>query len=406
VNKAESVRPKRSVSRTVTASSSTPASSSAVGAAPSVSAADAPTADAPTPDRAGAPSTPANAMSAGDASPTSIGDAPSSAEDAPTTDAPTADAPTADAPTADAPTSDAPTPVLPAGAPSTPLTETSAGSSANEAPPVYVAIPQDYLRPYADGDNNRLPVCGACKPFSTYANKECEWSSDDNAYVIIASSTKFLTKDPTKLPLGWIWSRAIGPTKKRGAVRSHALTCLAMQGQVGPTADAPAGTKMHAAPFGKQFSHVSTIELSITVVTTKSDVPDDWLQGFGRFGEEHCDSYIAALERGEKQKNLHIQATAKIHARPEQIEVIKSFMVDYFTGFTATKNTKVQVKPLEGTQTFLAMIGYVLKVEGQPTNFAGFVCSDDITEDVRKEGKKEYHRMRPNILAGKVRFKT
>ncbi|KAJ1448270.1 hypothetical protein M885DRAFT_590967 [Pelagophyceae sp. CCMP2097] len=86
------------------------------------------------------------------------------------------------------------------------------------------------------------------------------------------------------------------------------------------------------------------------------------------------------------------------------MDVIKSFMVDYFAAFNATKNTKVQVKPLEGTQTYLGMIGYVLKAQGQPTNFGGFVRSDDITDDVLNLAKKEYHRMRPDILAGKVKL--
>ncbi|KAJ1448458.1 hypothetical protein M885DRAFT_590878 [Pelagophyceae sp. CCMP2097] len=120
---------------------------------------------------------------------------------------------------------------------------------------------------------------------------------------------------------------------------------------------------MHAAPFGKGFTNIPTIELSITVVALKADVPDDWLHGFHRFGLDHCVSHIAALERGEKQKNLHIQATARIHACVEQMDA-----------------------------------------QGQPTNFGGFVCSDDITDNVLNLAKKEYHRMRPDILAGKVKL--
>ncbi|KAJ1446103.1 hypothetical protein M885DRAFT_578156 [Pelagophyceae sp. CCMP2097] len=300
-----------------------------------------------------------------------------------------------------------------AGASSTPANGASAADGASVASAddasagrraQYVPTLTDYQRPYDGSMNSSIPECGASKPFSPSANKECEWSSDDNAYVMHASSTKFATRDPQNIPHGWIWSRAIGSCNKRGAVRSHALTSLALEGREGPTSDAPAGKKMHAAPFGKEFSNIPTIELSITVVATKTDVPNDWIQGFHRFALEHCISHIGALERGDKQKNLHIQATARIHTHPEQMDVIKSFMVDYFTGFSATNNTKVQVKPLEGTQTYLGMIGYVLKVEGQPTNFGGFVCSDDITEEVRQSAKKEYHRMRPDILAGKVKL--
>jgi hypothetical protein len=95
-----------------------------------------------------------------------------------------------------------------------------------------------------------------------------------------------------------------------------------------------------------------------------------------------------------------------VHALHGQMDVIKSFMVDYFTGFTVQKSTKVQVKPLEGTQTFLGMIGYVLKVENQPSNFAGYVRSDDVTPAIILAAKKEFHRMRSDIMAGKVRIRA
>ncbi|KAJ1444305.1 hypothetical protein M885DRAFT_553303, partial [Pelagophyceae sp. CCMP2097] len=267
----------------------------------------------------------------------------------------------------------------------------------------YMPADHDYIRVYDPTFQYSIPQCGSAKPFSgTAANKQCEWDSKFNAFVLSASSTLYGKVEPRNLPKGWIFMRNIKMTNVRGAVRSYALTRPALEGRQGPTADAPAGGNLHAAPFGNNFTHLPIIELSITIVLTKDDVPKDWLEGFKRFGKDHLVSFVAALERGDKKNHLHIQATARVHALHGQMDVIKSFMVDYFTGFTVQKSTKVQVKPLEGTQTFLSMIGYVLKVENQPSNFAGYVCSDDVTPAIILAAKKEFHRMRSDIMARSI----
>ncbi|KAJ1449777.1 hypothetical protein M885DRAFT_534525, partial [Pelagophyceae sp. CCMP2097] len=267
----------------------------------------------------------------------------------------------------------------------------------------YMPTDADYMQVYDPTFQYSIPQCGSAKPFSgAAANKQCVWDSKFNAFVLSASSTLYEKVDPRILPKGWIFKRNIKGINVRGAVRSYALTRLTLEGRQGPTADAPAGGNLHAAPFGKNFTHIPIIELSITIVITKDDVPKDWLEGFERFGRGHLVSFIAVLERGDKKGHMHIQATTRVHALHGQMDVFKSYMVDYLTGFTVQKSTKVQAKPLVGTQTFLGTIGYVLKVENQPSNFGGYVCSDDVTPPIILAAKKEFRHMR----ADQIHFPT
>ncbi|KAJ1445378.1 hypothetical protein M885DRAFT_579303 [Pelagophyceae sp. CCMP2097] len=234
-----------------------------------------------------------------------------------------------------------------------------------------------------------------------YERDKCKWSQPHNGFMM-NDDGPYAKTAPQNLAFGWIWKRDIGQLKERGAIRSHALTSFHIEGRQPPTASAAAGDKLMAPLFGNLYPDIPVTDWSITVVVVKGDIEKSWLEGFEVFGKEYCVSFCASSERGDTKKHMHIQATAKIRARAGQAGMIKAYMTEFFDGFQAMKNTKVQVKPYEATHKYSCMIGYVLKNQNNPTKFDGFVKSDDITPDVIAAAKRDYNTCNSQTYTGKV----
>jgi hypothetical protein len=102
---------------------------------------------------------------------------------------------------------------------------------------------------------------------------------------------------------------------------------------------------------------------SITVIAVKTDIPTQALQDFNVFLDAvESKVAIACLERGDKENNLHIQAAARIRWNREDGKAMSKYLreklnLDQYIGIAF----KLQCKPFEKGQNWLAMIGYCQK---------------------------------------------
>lgn len=102
---------------------------------------------------------------------------------------------------------------------------------------------------------------------------------------------------------------------------------------------------------------------SITVAAIKTDVPRVILELFETFMTTvKCTLGIACLERGDKERNLHLQGAAQFPWNPEDTKGLTNLLrqclklADY-----ADISFKVQCKIFERGQAWLGMIGYCQK---------------------------------------------
>ena len=103
--------------------------------------------------------------------------------------------------------------------------------------------------------------------------------------------------------------------------------------------------------------------LSITSVKPKSDVPTIWLQQHKLFAETcRSEFYAFSLERGTKDKNLHVQGvmTCRCYATDAGCvtlrEVLKSLL-----NVNNLEEGKITVKACAAQQTPTYMLGYIQK---------------------------------------------
>lgn len=107
---------------------------------------------------------------------------------------------------------------------------------------------------------------------------------------------------------------------------------------------------------------------SLTVSATQSrDVPPGWFGSLKAWMDRHCSKAVLAIERGERQGNLHFQGafvTKFGTAKPDCRRL--SAHVKAHTALAT--GSKITLKPLQPGQTFEAMLGYCQKDAGLHQN--------------------------------------
>ncbi|CAN0344727.1 unnamed protein product [Ectocarpus sp. 12 AP-2014] len=113
------------------------------------------------------------------------------------------------------------------------------------------------------------------------------------------------------------------------------------------------------------------IDFSITVTNaTSGNVPHDTHPAVCTYFDKFSDRYVASIERGPENSNLHIQAVAtlSINKKFDNNNRLNAAMRKHLRDHAALdgrERFKIVIKPLENTQTFDCMVGYCSKDEGR-----------------------------------------
>ena len=129
------------------------------------------------------------------------------------------------------------------------------------------------------------------------------------------------------------------------------------------SADAILGNEDDELPGAERFP---VFNYSITITKPGGDVGSQVLDLVDSFMKSHCLQGGAATEVGKRAHRFHLQClmrmkypSSKIYIKKIQAH-LKSLLPGKGVGY------KVFAKPLAPSQTFKAMLGYILKDEGEP----------------------------------------
>lgn len=113
------------------------------------------------------------------------------------------------------------------------------------------------------------------------------------------------------------------------------------------------------------------VEFSITIVVNGGHVPPGWLDAFDSWMNVRCTAGIGALERGNKEQHLHIQAAARLRVQgPVGKPTINLLRNQIKSALGVRRNDgsgcKVEIKAFAPGQQWSLMLGYITKDEGKP----------------------------------------
>ena len=141
---------------------------------------------------------------------------------------------------------------------------------------------------------------------------------------------------------------------------------------------------------------------SLTYGKRKANMPPLWHTSMSEFLDSVSPRFINSRERGAKEELLHGQAVARlpINATDATIKKVVKRMkealgVTHGDGAGCT----ITLKELVVGQTFIRMVGYVLKDEGLP-HFEKFVKG--VTEEEMERGIAEHVSLKLNYMDGRI----
>jgi hypothetical protein len=110
-------------------------------------------------------------------------------------------------------------------------------------------------------------------------------------------------------------------------------------------------------------------EFSLTYGKTGGHMPAIWHTSMSEYMEEHSPKFLNSRERGLKNEHLHGQCIAKLPIATDKasIEKVKKEMKRAM-GCSERDGSgcRIELKELVTGQTFVRMVGYCLKDQGQP----------------------------------------
>ena len=132
---------------------------------------------------------------------------------------------------------------------------------------------------------------------------------------------------------------------------------------------------------------------SITITKNGGDIATEYLDIMSEFLKCYCHRGAFSLEVGTRAFNLHIQGVIELRypTTPTYAKQLAKFIKLQLPTKTGHK---VSVKPFSKTQTFVAMIGYVLKDEGKP-HFQ--IKTHNVDTNTIRDGHITHSAMRTSI---------
>jgi hypothetical protein len=196
---------------------------------------------------------------------------------------------------------------------------------------------------------NRVTVNGL-HPFDEEAQCSDEESDEQSSDGSVGSLQQFVVRDDAPLEK---------TSQKTVTLPARKWTRKTPQTRAVERAKAAVGSK----PPG--HSSFPCNEFSLTITRSKADVALDSLDAVALFMEKHCIKGAVSTEIGQRAFQLHLQGVLRLHwpRTKERVQELQKFIKGILP--QKGKQYKVLLKPLQGGQNFIAMIGYVTKDSGE-----------------------------------------
>jgi hypothetical protein len=158
----------------------------------------------------------------------------------------------------------------------------------------------------------------------------------------------------------------------------------------------PAGVTEEEMLFQEHFE---LTYWSLTLAVRGGHIPDNWFERAQCWLNEYCEEGAVAVEAGGRAKHLHVQGILGMHAKTDKESHARlvRFFREYVPIARGSKGT-VQCKPIQRTQTFDLMLGYVQKDEGRPHYKVHF---KNVDEARAAAARKAHQSVRIDPTAGR-----
>ncbi len=139
---------------------------------------------------------------------------------------------------------------------------------------------------------------------------------------------------------------------------------------------------------------------SLTIGAQSEDVPTVWLTRIENYFVHYGLRGAAALERGDRNQKLHIQAVVEVTSGTDQAaqNAFKKHFKDHIP-ITPSDRSKLTFKPLAEGQNFVHMLGYVQKDADQPHYR---LVSNEVTAAELAEGRQCYADVAGDYKTGHI----